>query len=127
MMRLSVFVIPMALLSIVSVAAAGEISISALRAAAESSNLELVTLQGTVRLTRPHRQQLGGTCGATAFTLVDDTGSIEVTVRRAGRLVEPLRDGDHVQVMAQVHVFRNKDQLPILICIAATDIQHLPN
>lgn len=125
-MRLPIFVLTMVLITMVSMVGASEMSISTLRASAESSNLELVTLQGTVHLTRPHRQQLGGTCGATAFTLVDDSGSIEVTVRRAGRLVEPLRDGDRIQVTVQVHVFRNNVQLPVLICVAATDIQHLP-
>ncbi len=107
--------------------AAGQMSISTLRASVESSNLELVTLQGIVHLTRPRHQQLGGTCGATAFTLVDDSGSIEVTVRRAGRLLKPLRDGDRIQVTAQVHVFRNNSQLPLLVCVDATDIQHLRN
>jgi hypothetical protein len=127
MMRLTVFALPMVLISMVSVGAGGQMSISSLRAAAESSNLELVILQGTVHLTRPHRQQLGGTCGATAVTLVDDSGSIEVTVRRLGRLLEPLRDGDRVQVTAQVHVFRNNVQLPVLVCVVANVIQHLHN
>jgi OB-fold nucleic acid binding domain len=126
MIRLPIFVLAMALITMGSAVAASDMSISALRASVESSNLELVTLQGTVHLTRSHRQQLGGTCGATAFTLVDDSGSIEVTVRRAGRLMEPLRDGDRIQVTAQVHVFRNNVQLPLLICVAATEIQHLP-
>ncbi|MDQ6735166.1 MAG: OB-fold nucleic acid binding domain-containing protein [Nitrospirota bacterium] len=126
MIRLSVFVLIMALVTMVSVVAASEMSISTLRASVESANLELVTLQGTVHLTRSH-QQLGGTCGATAFTLVDDSGSIEVTVRRPGRLLEPLRDGDRIQVTAQVHIFRNTSQFPVLICVVATDIQHLGN
>ena len=126
-MRLPIFVLTMALVTMVNVAAASDMSIGALRASVESSNLELVTLQGTIHLTRSHPQQLGGSCGATAFTLVDDSGSIEVTVRRAGRLLEPLRDGDRIQVTAQVHVVRNNAQLPVLICVAATEIQHLRN
>ena len=127
MMGLPAFALTMALLTMGSVVDASDMSIGTLRASVESSNLELVTLQGTVHLTRIHPQQLGGTCGATAFTLVDDSGSIEVTVRRAGRLLEPLRDGDRIQVTAQVHVFRNTSQLPVLICVAATQIQHLRN
>ena len=126
-MRFPILVLTMSLVIMANGTAATDMSISTLRASVESSNLELVTLQGTVRLTRSHRQQLGGTCGATTFTLVDDSGSIEVTVRRAGRLLEPLRDGDRIRVTAQVHVFRNNVQLPVLICVAATEIQHLRN
>jgi len=127
MTRFHAFVIIMALLVIVTTEAAAQVSISTLRASAEASNLELVTIQGIVHLTRSRQQQLGGTCGASAFTLVDDTGSIEVTVRRAGRLLVPLREGDRIQVTAQVHVFRNSVQLPLLICVDAADIKHLPN
>lgn len=114
----------LAMVIMVAAEAAGQMSINTLRASAESSNLELITLQGIVHLTRP-RQQLGGTCGPTAFTLTDESGSIDVTVRRVGRLLEPLRDGDRIQVTAQVHVFRNHVQQPLLICVAATEIQHL--
>ncbi|WP_447987077.1 OB-fold nucleic acid binding domain-containing protein [Nitrospira sp. Nam74] len=127
MTRLRAFVFTMALLVIATAQAAGQVSISTLRASAEASNLELVTIQGIVHLTRSHQQQLGGTCGASAFTLVDDTGSIDVTVRRAGRLLVPLREGARIQVTAQVHVFRNSVLLPLLICVDATDIEHLPN
>jgi DNA/RNA endonuclease YhcR with UshA esterase domain len=124
-MRFPAVMMSMAMLVMVTVEAAGQLSISTLRASVESSNLELVTLEGTVHLTRSRQRQLGGTCGATAFTLVDDSGSIEVTVRRARRLLEPLRDGDRIRVTAQVHVFRNNVQVPLLICIDATEIQHL--
>jgi DNA/RNA endonuclease YhcR with UshA esterase domain len=124
-MRLPAVMMSMAMPVMVTVEAAGQLSISTLRASVESSNLELVTLEGTVHLTRSRQRQLGGTCGATAFTLVDDSGSIEVTVRRARRLLEPLRDGDRIRVTAQVHVFRNNVQVPLLICIDATEIQHL--
>jgi RecJ-like exonuclease len=127
MERLQTFVMTIAVLVMITAEAAGQMSISTLRASAESSNLELVTLQGIVHLTRSHQQQVGGTCGGTVFTLVDDSGSIEVTVRRAGRLLMPLRDGDRVQVTAQVHVFRNTVQFPLLICVDATEIQHLHN
>ena len=124
-MRFPAVMMSMAMPVMVTVEAAGQLSISTLRASVESSNLELVTLEGTVHLTRSRQRQLGGTCGATAFTLVDDSGSIEVTVRRARRLLEPLRDGDRIRVTAQVHVFRNNVQVPLLICIDATEIQHL--
>ena len=103
----------------------GQVSIGSLRASAESSNLELVTLQGVVHLTRPRQGELGGKCGSTAFTLQDDTGSIEVAIRRANRLIEPLREGDRVQVTAQIEVFRNRENLPIRICVEASEIQHL--
>ena len=116
--------ITLAMVIMVAAEAAGQMSITTLRASVESSNLELVTLQGIVHLTRP-RRQLGGTCGTTIFTLTDESGSIDVTVRRVGRLLEPLRDGDRIQVTAQVHVFRNQVQQPLLICVAATEIQHL--
>ena len=103
----------------------GQVSISSLRSTAESSNLEVVTLQGVVHLTRPSQQELGGQCGALAFTLTDDTGSIEVAIRRANRMVEPLREGDRVQMTAQVHVFRNQDNIPLRTCVEAIAIQHL--
>ena len=125
--RLRTAVLSFALLMIVTAEAPGQVLISTLLTSVESSNLELVTLQGIVHLTRARSRQLGGTCGATAFTLVDDSGSIEVTVRRAGRLLQPLRDGDRIQVTAQVHVFRNNVQLPLLVCLDATEIQHLPS
>lgn len=127
MIRFLAALLSCAQLVMVTAEARGQVSISTLRASAESSNLELITLQGIVRLSRSRQRQLGGTCGATAFTLIDDSGSIEVTVRRAGRLLEPLRDGDRIQVTAQVHVFRNSAQLPLLICVDATEILHVPN
>ncbi len=57
--------------------------------------------------------------------LEDDTGSIEVAIRRSNRLIEPLREGDHVQVTAQIEVLRNRDNIPIRICVEASDLQHL--
>ena len=103
----------------------GQVSINSLRSTAESSNLEVVMLQGVVHLTRPRQQELGGKCGALAFTLTDDTGSIEVAIRRANRLVEPLREGDRVQITAQVKVSRSQDNIPLRICVEAIAIQHL--
>ena len=117
------------LLNVLLVAATtawGQMSIGSLRSSAESSNLEVVTLRGVVHLSRPRqREQLGGKCGAIAFTLEDDTGSIEVAVRRSNRLIEPLREGDRVQVSAQIEVLRNRDNIPIRVCVEATEIQHL--
>ena len=111
---------------VVATTAWGQMSIGSLRSSAESSNLEVVTLQGVVHLSRPHqRAQLGGKCGVNAFTLEDDTGSIEVAIRRSNRLIEPLREGDRVQVTAQIEVLRNRDNIPIRICVEASEIQHL--
>ena len=103
----------------------GQVSISSLRSTAESSNLQVVTLQGVVQLTQPRRQELGGKWGALAFTLTDDSGSIEMAIRRANRMVEPLREGDRVQMTAQVKVFRDQDNIPLRICVEAIKIQHL--
>jgi hypothetical protein len=103
----------------------GQESIGSLLSTAESSNLEVVTLQGIVQLTRTRRQELGGRCGAQTFTLTDDTGSVEVAIRRANRMVEPLREGDRVQMTAQVKVFRSQDNIPLRVCVEAIKIQHL--
>jgi len=103
----------------------GQMSIGSLRSTAESSNLEVVTLQGVVHLARRHQQQMGGKCGSVAFVLADDTGSIEVAIRRANRLVEPLREGDRVQITAQIEVLRNPDNIPLRVCVEAVSIQHL--
>ena len=113
-------------LLVVSTTAWGQVSIGSLRSSAESSNLEVVTLQGVVHLSRPRQHdQLGGKCGSIAFLLEDDTGSIEVAIRRSNRLIEPLREGDRVQVTAQIEVLRNRDNIPIRICVEASEIQHL--
>jgi len=103
----------------------GQVSIGSLRSTVESSNLEVVTLQGVVHLARRHQQQLGGKCGSIAFVLTDDTGSIEVAIRRTNRLLEPLREGDRVQVTAQIEVLRNPDNIPLRVCVEAVTIQHL--
>jgi hypothetical protein len=115
------------LLLMTTVQVNAQVSIGSLRSSVESSNLEVVTLQGVAHLGRQHQQQLGigGKCAGTAFVLTDDTGSIEVAIRRANRLIEPLREGDRVQVTAQIEVFRNRDNVPLRICVEATEIQHL--
>jgi DNA/RNA endonuclease YhcR with UshA esterase domain len=103
----------------------GDVSIGSLGASADSSNLELVTLQGVAHLSRSRRNELGGKCGRATFTLQDDTGSVEVAIRRSNRLIEPLRDGDRVRLTAQIKVFRNRENIPVRICVEAREIQHL--
>jgi DNA/RNA endonuclease YhcR with UshA esterase domain len=115
----------LAVLLVVTTEAWGQVSIGSLRSSIDSSNLELVTLQGVVQLSRSRQNELGGKCGGTGFTLQDDTGSVEVAIRRLNRLIEPLRDGDRVQVTAQIEVFRNRENIPVRICVEATEIQHL--
>jgi DNA/RNA endonuclease YhcR with UshA esterase domain len=115
----------LAVLLVVTTEAWGQMSIGSLRSSADSSNLELVTLQGVAHLSRSRQNELGGKCGSAAFTLQDDTGAIEVAIRRSNRLIEPLRDGDRVQVTAQMKVFRDRENIPVLICVEATAIQHL--
>jgi DNA/RNA endonuclease YhcR with UshA esterase domain len=112
-------------LLMVTTEAWSQVSIGSLRSSADSSNLELVMLQGVVHLSRSRQNELGGKCGNTAFTLQDDTGSIEVAIRRSNRLIEPLREGDRVQVTAQIQVFRNRENIPVRICVEAREIQHL--
>lgn len=109
----------------VELPAYGQISVGSLRSSLESSNLEIVTLEGVAHLTRRQKQELGGRCGGVGFVLSDDTGSIEVTIRRANRLFEPVREGDRLQVIAQIRVFRTRDNVPYRICVEATEIQHL--
>jgi DNA/RNA endonuclease YhcR with UshA esterase domain len=113
------------ILLVVTTEAWGQVSIGSLSSSAASSNLELVTLQGVVHLSRSRQNELGGRCGSSSFTLQDDTGSIDVAIRRSNRLIEPLRDGDRIQVTTQIHVLRNSGNLPVRICVEATTIQHL--
>ena len=115
----------LAVLLVVTTEAWGQMSIGSLLSSADSSNLELVTLQGVVHLSRSRQNELGGKCGSSAFTLQDDTGSMAVAIRRSNRLIEPLREGDLVQVTAQIKVFRDRENIPIRICVEATGIQHL--
>ena len=115
----------LAVFLVITTEAWGQMSIGSLRSSADSSNLELVTLQGVVHLSRSRQHELGGTCGSTTFTLQDDTGSMEVAIRRSNRLIEPLREGDRVRLTAQIEVFRNRENIPVRICVEATEIQHL--
>lgn len=112
-------------LLVVTTEAWGQVSIESLRLSVDSSNLELVTLQGVVHLSRSRQNELGGKCGSTTFTLQDDTGSIDVAIRRPNRLIEPLRDGDRIRLTAQIEVFRNRENVPVRICYEARDIEHL--
>lgn len=114
-----------ALLAMGQLTAYAQTSVAGLRSSLESSNLEVVTLEGVAHLARRQQQELGGRCGGSGFVLTDDTGSIEVTIRRANRLLEPIRDGDRLQVIAQIRVFRTRDNVPYRVCVEATDIQHL--
>jgi DNA/RNA endonuclease YhcR with UshA esterase domain len=113
------------ILLVVTTEAWGQVSIGSLRSSADSSNLELVTLQGVVHLSRSRQNELGGKCGRSSFTLQDDTGSIDVAIRRSNRLIEPLKEGDSVQVTAQIQVLRNRENIPVRICVEAREIQHL--
>ena len=112
-------------LLVVTTEAWGQVSIESLRASVDSSNLELVTLQGVVHLSRSRQNELGGKCGSTTFTLQDDTGSIDVAIRRANRLIEPLRDGGRIRLTTQIEVFRNRENIPVRICVEAREIRHL--
>ena len=114
-----------AVLLVVTTEAWGQVSIESLRASVDSSNLELVTLQGVVHLSRSRQNELGGKCESTTFTLQDDTGSIDVAIRRTNRMIEPLRDGDRIRLTAQIEVFRNRENFPVRICYEARDIEHL--
>jgi DNA/RNA endonuclease YhcR with UshA esterase domain len=115
----------LAVLLVVTTEAWGQMSIESLRSSVDSSNLKLVTLQGVVHLSRSRQNELGGKCGRATFTLQDDTGSIDVAIRRSNRLNEPLREGDRVQVTAQIEVFRDRENIPVRVCVEATAIQHL--
>ena len=112
-------------LLVVTTEAWGQVSIESLRASVDSSNLELVMLQGVVHLSRSRQTELGGTCGSVTFTLQDDTGSIDVAIRRANRLIEPLRDGGRIRLTTQIEVFRNRENIPVRICVEAREIRHL--
>jgi hypothetical protein len=103
----------------------GETSIASLRSTLESSNLEMVTLAGVAHIVRRPQQEVGGRCGGVRFVLTDETGSIEVSIRRANRLLGPIREGDRVQVTAQIKVFRTRDNVPYRVCVEATDVQHV--
>ena len=100
-------------------------SVQMLREYGESMNLQRVILKGIVHLAGRQKQELGGNCGGTAFLLEDTTGSIEISVRRSSRLLEPLREGDRVRVIAQVDVIRNKDNVYLRTCVMANDVEHL--
>lgn len=115
-------------LSLLAADAAAETSIRMLREHGESMNLQMVTLQGVVHLTshrKQEKQELGGTCAGASFVLEDETGSIEIVVRRSSRLLEPLKEGDHVRVEAHVDVVRNKDNAFLRTCVLAREVEHL--
>jgi hypothetical protein len=100
-------------------------SVQMLREHGESMNLQRVVLRGVVHLISHRKQELGGTCGGITFLLEDETGSIEISVRRSSRLLEPVRDGDRVLVVAQVEVVRNKHHEFLRTCVMANEVEHL--
>jgi DNA/RNA endonuclease YhcR with UshA esterase domain len=112
-------------LLLIAANADAETSIRTLREHGESMNLQMVTLRGVVHLTSHQKQALGGTCAGFSFVLEDETGSIEIVVRRSQRLVEPLKEGDRVKVEAHVDVVRNKNHAFLRTCVMAREIEHL--
>ena len=102
-----------------------ETSTRMIREHGESMNLQMVTLKGVVHLTSHRKQELGGTCAGVSFVLEDETGPIEIVVRRSYRLLEPLKEGDRVRVEAHVDVIRNKDNAFLRTCVMARDVEHL--
>lgn len=102
-----------------------ETSTRMIREHGESMNLQMVTLKGVVHLTSHRKQELGGTCVGVSFVLEDETGPIEIVVRRSYRLLEPLKEGDRVRVEAHVDVIRNKDNAFLRTCVMARDVEHL--
>ncbi len=102
-----------------------ETSTRMIREHGESMNLQMVTLKGVVHLTSHRKQELGGTCAGVSFVLEDETGSIEIVVRRSYRLLEPLKEGDRVRVEAHVDVVRNKDNAFLRTCVMAREVEHL--
>jgi hypothetical protein len=112
-------------LSIMAVNADADTSIRTLHEHGESMNLQMVTLRGVIHFTSPRKQELGGTCAGVSFVLEDETGSIEILVRRSHRLLEPLKEGDRVRVEAHVNVVRSKNNAFLRICVMAREVEHL--
>lgn len=101
---------------------AAQVSISSILDYGASSNLEGVTLEGVVHLKSRGRDTKG--CGSYAMTLEDDTGMIDISVRRARRL-PPLVEGERVQVFAQIQVVRQGQGYPPKVCVQAREIKRL--
>lgn len=115
-------------LSLITADADADTSTRMIREHGESMNLQMVTLKGVVHLTshrKQEKQELGGTCAGVSFVLEDETGSIEIVVRRTYRLLEPLKEGDRVRVEAHVDVVRNKDNAFLRTCVMAREVEHL--
>jgi hypothetical protein len=96
----------------------GQISIGSIQTYGASSNLEAIILQGIVQLT-PHWRDKPNTCGSYVFILQDETGSIEVAVRRPGRMIS-VKNGDRVQVQAQIQVLPQRGDPTPRVCIQAS-------
>jgi len=98
----------------VSLSLAGEvIPIGAILKDPDSYNLRVVTLEGTVRDVKPYEPyykpfQCGGSVcyGAYTFTLVDETGSIEVAhtilSKKPGVKVPEISEGERAVIEAQI-------------------------
>jgi hypothetical protein len=91
----------------------GPVEIGAILKDPDSYNLRVVTLEGTVRDVKPYEPyyepfQCGsGVCyGAYTFTLVDETGSIEVAhtmlSKKQGVKVPEISEGERVVIEAQI-------------------------
>lgn len=105
---------------VLTTTAAGQVSISSVQNYVASNNLEAVTLQGTVRLVSHGRDRFNH-CGSYQFTLQDDSGSIEIAVRRPARL-PTVRSGDLVKVHAQIQVLSQRGEPSPRVCVQAVDV-----
>jgi hypothetical protein len=112
-LRLTCLLIALQSLSAAALFADGPVEIGAILKDPDSYNLRVVTLEGTVRDVKPYEPYYepfrcgSGVCyGAYTFTLVDETGSIEVAhtmlVRKPGVKVPEVKDGERVVIEAQI-------------------------
>lgn len=100
--------------------ALGQVSISSVQNYMASHNLEAVTLQGTVRLT-PQGGNRFNRCGSYVFILQDDSGSIEIAVRRPVRMAY-IKTGDVVQVHAQIQMLSRPADSTLHVCFQAIHV-----
>ena len=116
-------------LLIISSAYAGEsVPIGTIVARPESYNVHIVTLQGIARQVEPLGPYVNSDCGRVydsyKFMLMDDTGSLEVTVpgpceRPPGTMI-PVSEGEKVVVEAMIGVVRSDNLPPPVYGIAHT-------
>ncbi len=113
-------VLLLASLHVSSSGAADTVNIKELKFNAVSLQLKVVALRGTVNGLNafpPHQAGSGSSRGCTmygsyAFTLVDESGEVEV--QKAGRCFDveskpPVNEGDAVSVRGHVHLFHPGD------------------